>query len=65
MVWRVAVGSKTRVRAAEEETCTICAFCLSTSAGVRMKQDTSSAMEEAAEWRIGRGIRGWWRRGRG
>lgn len=29
---------------------TIWAFCLITSAGVRMAQETSSAMEEAAEW---------------
>lgn len=29
---------------------TICAFCLITSAGVRMAQDTSSAREEALAW---------------
>ena len=29
---------------------TICAFCLMTSAGVRMAQDTSSAREEAEAW---------------
>jgi len=36
---------------------TICAFCLMTSAGVRMAHETSSAIEEAAEW-----ISGWGRR---
>lgn len=50
--------SKVLVGAEEEDFCTICAFCLRTSAGVRMKHDTSSAMEEAAEWMIGRGIKG-------
>ena len=53
----MAVLSKALVGAEEEDFCTICAFCLRTSAGVRMKQDTSSAMEEAAEWIIGMGIR--------
>lgn len=42
------------VEAVEE---TICAFCLMTSAGVRMAQETSSAMEEAAAWRTGVGMR--------
>lgn len=37
---------------------TICAFCLSTSAGVRMKQETSSAAEEATLSIIGRGTSG-------
>lgn len=36
---------------------TICAFCLITSAGVRMAHETSSAVEEAAAWRKGSGIR--------
>lgn len=34
---------------------TICAFCLRTSAGVRMKQETSSAVLEAAVWAMGCG----------
>ena len=40
---------------------TICAFCLMTSAGVRMAQETSSAREEAAAWITGVGRRpvGW------
>lgn len=54
----MAAVSKALERAEEEDFCTIWAFCLSTSAGVRMKHDTSSAREEAAEWIIGRGIRG-------
>jgi hypothetical protein len=29
---------------------TICAFCLMTSAGVRMAQETSSAREDAPAW---------------
>ena len=36
---------------------TICAFCLMTSAGVKIAQETSSAMEDAPAWRIGVGIR--------
>ena len=32
-----------------------CAFCLRTSAGVRMKQETASAVAEAALWRSGVG----------
>lgn len=36
---------------------TICAFCLITSAGVRMAQETSSAVDEAAAWSKGTGIR--------
>lgn len=36
---------------------TIWAFCLMTSAGVRMAQDTSSAREEAAAWITGVGRR--------
>lgn len=42
----------------EEGFRTIWAFCLRTSAGVRMKQATSSAVEEARAWRRGVGIRG-------
>lgn len=42
----------------DEPRTTICAFCFRTSAGVRMKQETSSPVEEAAAWRIGRGMRG-------
>ena len=40
---------------------TICAFCLMTSAGVRMAQETSSASEGAAAWITGMGRRplGW------
>lgn len=34
---------------AEDEE-TICAFCLITSAGVRIAQETSSAREEAMLW---------------
>lgn len=34
---------------------TICAFCFSTSAGVRMKQETSSAEEDAIAWTTGVG----------
>lgn len=37
---------------------TIWAFCFRTSAGVRMKQETSSAVEDARAWRMGVGIRG-------
>ena len=33
----------------EEDFRTICAFCLRTSAGVRMKQETNSPVEEARE----------------
>ena len=33
----------------------ICAFCLITSAGVRIAQETSSAVLEAREWRRGIG----------
>lgn len=36
---------------------TICAFCLMTSAGVRIAQDTSSASDEAAAWMTGVGSR--------
>lgn len=36
---------------------TIWAFCLMTSAGVRMAQETSSAREEAAAWMAGVGRR--------
>lgn len=39
----------------EEEEDTICAFCLITSAGVRIAQETSSASEEAAAWMTGTG----------
>ena len=40
---------------------TICAFCLITSAGVRMAQETNSAREEAAAWitGVGRMPLGW------
>lgn len=40
---------------------TICAFCLITSAGVRIAQETSSAREDAAACRRGVGMRpfGW------
>ena len=56
----VAVPSKAFVRAGaeeddEEDFLTICAFCLRTSAGVRMRQETSSPVEEAREWVIGVG----------
>jgi len=36
---------------------TIWAFCLMTSAGVRMAQETSSARDEAAAWMTGVGRR--------
>lgn len=36
----------------------ICAFCFKTSAGVRIKHDTSSAVAEAALWMKGWGISG-------
>lgn len=39
----------------EEEALTTCAFCLMTSAGVRIAQDTVSATPEAQECRIGVG----------
>lgn len=44
---------------------TICAFCLSTSAGVSMKHDTASAVEEAIPLMIGLGrewVNGRWKR---
>lgn len=41
------------------------AFCLRTSAGVRMRQETSSPVEEARAWRMGRGIRGFEGEGEG
>ena len=37
---------------------TICAFCLSTSAGVSMKQETNSPTDEAAACIKGVGIKG-------
>lgn len=37
---------------------TICAFCLITSAGVRMAQETSSATEEAVACMMGCGSKG-------
>ena len=40
----------------EEEEATICAFCLMTSAGVRMAQETSSATEDAVAYIRGVGI---------
>ena len=47
----------------EDGTCcerdTIWAFCLRTSTGVRIKQDTSSPVEEAIEWAIGVGKGVW------
>ena len=42
---------------ADDSAETICAFCLMTSAGVRMAQDTNSAMDEAAAWITGVGIK--------
>ena len=33
----------------------ICAFCLRTSAGVRIRQEMASAKEEAVAWRSGVG----------
>ena len=36
---------------------TICAFCLMTSAGVRMAQETSSPREEAPAWTAAMGRR--------
>ena len=44
-VWIVAL--------VEEPDETICAFCLMTSAGVRIAQDTSSAAEDARAWATG------------
>lgn len=41
---------------------TIWAFCLITSAGVRMAQETSSAIEEAALCCRGAGRMGWFAR---
>ena len=38
----------------------ICAFCFRTSAGVRIRQETASAREEAVACRRGVGIRGDW-----
>ena len=40
----------------EGDRLTTCAFCLRTSAGVRMKHDTSSPIEDATEWMTGVGI---------
>ena len=53
----VALPSKACVEA-ELDFLTTCAFCLRTSAGVRMKQETSSATDEAAECINGVGIKG-------
>ena len=36
----------------------ICAFCFNTSAGVKMKQETSSAIADAALWMNGSGTKG-------
>lgn len=63
----MALPSNTLVRvavaaAAEEDALdllTICAFCLRTSAGVRIKHETSSPVDEAREWVMGTG-RGVW-----
>ena len=44
-----------RVALVGELCATICAFCLITSAGVRMAQETSSASDEAAAWMRGVG----------
>ena len=43
----------------DEDVFTICAFCLSTSAGVRMRHETSSPVEEARECAKGRGSGVW------
>ena len=52
----VALPSKILLEAGTRcERDTICAFCFSTSAGVRMRHDTSSPIEEAAECVIGVG----------
>jgi len=52
----VALPSKILLDVGERcERETICAFCLRTSAGVRIRHDTSSAIEEAAECVIGIG----------
>ena len=55
---KVAVPSKALVGVVEEVFLTICAFCLRTSAGVRMRQETSSPVEEARAWAtgVGRGV---------
>lgn len=42
----------------EDDLRTICAFCLRTSAGVRMKHDTSSPVEEASACMTGVGKSG-------
>ena len=53
----VAFPSKAFVDAFEDFL-TIWAFCLRTSAGVRIRQETSSPIDEAAEWMTGMGING-------
>ena len=53
----VALPSKALVDA-EADRLTTCAFCLRTSAGVRMKHETSSPIEDATEWITGVGING-------
>jgi len=47
-VCRVALAFRASVDDVEVVVSTICAFCLITSAGVRMARETSSAVEEAA-----------------
>lgn len=59
-MWRVAlvlggVEGAELEEGEEDETSTICAFCLMTSAGVRMAHETSSASDEAAAWMTGLG----------
>ena len=51
----VALPSKALVGVDEEDFLTICAFCLRTSAGVRIRHETSSPVDEAREWAIGVG----------
>lgn len=58
--WMVALPSKSLLEVGER--CfrdTICAFCLRTSAGARIRHDTSSPAEEATEWVIGVGSAVW------
>ena len=51
-VWSVALGD---VEEEEEEDETICAFCLITSAGVRIAHETSSASEDEVAWMMATG----------
>ena len=50
--------SKIGDEAEEEVFLMICAFCLRTSAGVRIRQETASAREEDVAWRRGVGMMG-------